>query len=1818
MRSGRIWASLLAIIALVASPLAATPAMAAPPKLSVEVASTATTVDTGARLSYSLKVECSNLIPGDCVQPVITLPVPQSADGSVVAHSPEVEEQWVESAELNTAGDAYVITLGNMKPGDTRLLTQSWLIDNYTTPNGVDLDMADPTITFTDENGAPQTGTLTGGPDTVTTHAERIVTVNKTMVNPSYADRVKAGDDVTYRVNAYIPAGTNGTIGIQKVVMVDTFDADATVVDAAGGTVSGNTITWEIDIDPAQQPLGAANSIVARDVTLHYPASMQPAVDSGQTREVVNKLDATVDFIDGGQETGSGQQEHAFIGPASAPSGSLHTEPRISAMNHAANGFDTAVLNNDSTTEWSYTLDGWWRDIPNEGWVQRPEYTRNLFVAHRMACWDPSANDGEGQWLAPQIGTEGGNATNVFLYFNRPNAFANHGDLAPWLAQPEVEQCQSPGFKLDRIDVDDMGAPSEGWNGGARRGDKVAAINVAYWDTATNSGGTTQLLTPGGLHDSTVEVYGTAGARNLGLSSTQTVTDIVVFYEALMQREGQSRDGDGGGSGAYVEEDRTNKVKLWGTSTQAFVDSDRTSQSLRATSFVSHQRDADGEPSAGGNANYNVVWQTALRAGSTVMNFNRFFTDLEVSKTALSDVSAVKPGDTLRWEVKAGLGDANGTQLVTPKVIDVLPVGLEYVPGSTAIDHPSTSEPVSVEPEIGTVEIDGVERQTLTWEFDERFQPGDEATISFDTTVTLAAAAGAHSGDESQAVYVFDTEGPLNLLGSGIPTDTYDLDGDGDTTEHVGKASRDWTVAVASGATIEKFVNGSQGADLGVANDPSIGDSEWTKAGVSAATTDTSGTWVDYRLDVSNNGTQELFDTVVYDVLPHSGDTAIGAALQGEARESDFEVTFRELVDALPDGVSVEYSTSNNPPRPELFEGTGVTQDGATGEWTSTLPADPTTVRALKYTIDSLVPGQTLQLSYRADIPVYEFGASHPAQQTGDDTEYAWNNLAFRTNNNEGPLLAAEAPKVSIRSILGEIGDYAWFDTNNNGVQDAGEQPAPGVVFQLVDADGNDVVDVNGDPVTATTNENGEYSFEVPLGTWAVKVVEIPEDYALAQANAGDDDEKDSDATALNVATEPVTITKDHLVDHSLDAGLVGVVSVGDFVWLDTNRDGVQDAGEPGIEGVELTLTGPDGQPVTDVNGDPVVPVRTEADGSYTFENLPALEGDQSYTVTVTDPPANTVPTRTGQGDRGTDSSTGQASTDNAEIDLTEAGARDDTLDFGFIGVVSVGDYVWSDTDNNGVQDAGEPGIPGVTLTLTGPDGQPVTDVNGNPVEPVVTGPNGEYLFENLPALSGDETYTVTVTPPDGYQPAKTGQGDRGTDSSTGTAVTDNDEIDLSEPGARDDTLDFGFVPTVSVGDFVWLDTDEDGVQDAGEPGIPGVTLTLTGPDGQPVTDVNGNPVEPVVTGPNGEYLFENLPVLGPDERYTVTVTPPNGYEPTLPGVGDRETDSSTGSATTEGLTNPGDEDRTLDFGFIPQVPVIDIEKYDTDGNDADTAEESVVLPDGSTELRFTVTNLGNEELVNIEVSDTIIDGTGKVDGLVCTFPDGSTGTSWAGPFTPSASFDCEATLTGVEPGTTHLDRATVKGEGRWSGTPVTDEDDYNGHTPNPSIDIEKIDLEGNDADTERETVRTKDDTRKIKMIITNTGDEALKDVSVTDKVTRGGAKVENIVCTFPDGSTGTTWAGPFEPGDSFECTATITGLKIDDLHANNSTVKGTGVDSGKEVSDEDPYHVIRTGDLAITGGAGIGLGVLAAGLLLLAGGALVLYRRKAGEVITE
>ena len=139
--------------------------------------------------------------------------------------------------------------------------------------------------------------------------------------------------------------------------------------------------------------------------------------------------------------------------------------------------------------------------------------------------------------------------------------------------------------------------------------------------------------------------------------------------------------------------------------------------------------------------------------------------------------------------------------------------------------------------------------------------------------------------------------------------------------------------------------------------------------------------------------------------------------------------------------------------------------------------------------------------------------------------------------------------------------------------------------------------------------------------------------------------------------------------------------------------------------------------------------------------------------------------------------------------------------------------------------------------------------------------------------------------------------------------------------GESDLSLDSGFFQPVSVGDRLWLDSNRDGIQNNGETGLAGSTVTLDDVSGaNPVTtDASGAAITPIVTDGSGAYLFENL-LPG---QYTVKFSTPAGYLPTLVNAsGSTAVNDSNGASAQSAVLASGASDLTLDSGFFQPVSV--------------------------------------------------------------------------------------------------------------------------------------------------------------------------------------------------------------------------------------------------------------------------------------------------------
>ncbi|EAZ89108.1 SdrD B-like domain-containing protein [Crocosphaera chwakensis] len=191
----------------------------------------------------------------------------------------------------------------------------------------------------------------------------------------------------------------------------------------------------------------------------------------------------------------------------------------------------------------------------------------------------------------------------------------------------------------------------------------------------------------------------------------------------------------------------------------------------------------------------------------------------------------------------------------------------------------------------------------------------------------------------------------------------------------------------------------------------------------------------------------------------------------------------------------------------------------------------------------------------------------------------------------------------------------------------------------------------------------------------------------------------------------------------------------------------------------------------------------------------------------------------------------------------------------------SVSGTVYQDIDNDGIKDVTEPGIAGVTITLTG-----VTDEEIPVTETVVTNFTGNYSFTNL----APGTYTVTQTQPTGY---KDGIDTLGTGATTATQPGNDTFAVTLAAGDKGINYNFGELIPGSISGTTYFDFDGDGIKDANETGLSEVEVTLieAGDDGLFDT-ADDTTISTQTTDTNGKYYFGDLT---PGE-YRVIVDNPN------------------------------------------------------------------------------------------------------------------------------------------------------------------------------------------------------------------------------------------------------------------------------------------------------------------------------------------------------
>jgi len=227
----------------------------------------------------------------------------------------------------------------------------------------------------------------------------------------------------------------------------------------------------------------------------------------------------------------------------------------------------------------------------------------------------------------------------------------------------------------------------------------------------------------------------------------------------------------------------------------------------------------------------------------------------------------------------------------------------------------------------------------------------------------------------------------------------------------------------------------------------------------------------------------------------------------------------------------------------------------------------------------------------------------------------------------------------------------------------------------------------------------------------------------------------------------------------------------------------------------------------------------------------------------------------------------------------------------------SIGDFVWEDTNTDGIQNISESGIDGVAVNLYKSD--------YTPAGTTTTAGGGLYSFTDL--IPGD--YYVEFDTPPGYVFSPQDQGGDDTIDSDADTTTGKTTVTTLDPGENDTTWDAGMYQPASIGNFVWEDTHANGIQNIG---IDGVTVNLYKSD--------DTPAGTTTTAGGGLYSFTDLI---PGDYYVEFDIPPGyvfspqdqGGDNTL----DSDADTNTGKTIVTTL-DPGENDTTWDAGmYQPQ-----------------------------------------------------------------------------------------------------------------------------------------------------------------------------------------------------------------------------------------------------------------------------------------------------------
>ncbi|WP_166869904.1 SdrD B-like domain-containing protein [Massilia mucilaginosa] len=467
------------------------------------------------------------------------------------------------------------------------------------------------------------------------------------------------------------------------------------------------------------------------------------------------------------------------------------------------------------------------------------------------------------------------------------------------------------------------------------------------------------------------------------------------------------------------------------------------------------------------------------------------------------------------------------------------------------------------------------------------------------------------------------------------------------------------------------------------------------------------------------------------------------------------------------------------------------------------------------------------------------------------------------------------------------LSGFVFVDLDKDAVRDVTGVPATdesaGVTSVTMTLSGTD--DLGPVNATVPTGANGSYSFaNLRPGTYQVVQQTLS---GVTHTGMTIGSKGGNDGAAVLAPNTPVLGLAKRTIGNVVLASGDNAINnnfgetgqgLGGAVYADLNNNGLKDAGEPGIPGVSVTLSGNTATGVSvcvEISPNPCTIV-TDANGSYSFTGLPSSDATGYILTEQSQASAPLSNYADGIDAVGTVNGVVRGSMSNDKFSGITIGTGQFGSNYNFgESTASLSGKVYLDADRSDTFNGADTPLPNVTVTLSG------TTATGANVCTIIstcvgkTDANGNYSFTGLPASNGTG-YTVTETQPVDFVDATNTLGTGATVPGSLGVIGDSafNGVVLSA-GQKGINYLFGEA-TGKLSGFVYADKNNNGVMDAGETGIGGVSLALTGTAASG-GNACGAPTCTATTNPDGSYSFSFLRNAN-GAGYTVTETQPAAY----------------------------------------------------------------------------------------------------------------------------------------------------------------------------------------------------------------------------------------------------------------------------------------------------------------------------------------------------